>query len=211
MICTSWKPASSRPARMAPTRPSIMSDGAMMSAPASAWSTAWRDQQRDRLVVEDPLAVHQAVMAVAGVGVERHVGDDADLRHGRLDRAHGAADEVAAVQRLGAASGRAATDRCRGRARWPGCRARRPARPRARPRRWSGARRPASRRPASRPLAPSIRKIGQIRSSTVSTFSRTSRRDQSALRLRRGRWDRFRERGRRLPPKRGGGTATAST
>ena len=40
----------------------------------------------------------------------------------------------------------------------------------------------------SRRRRPSIRKSGQIRSSAVSTFSRTSRRDHSALRLRRGRW-----------------------
>jgi hypothetical protein len=44
-----------------------------------------------------------------------------------------------------------------------------------------------------RPLAPSTMKIGQIRSFAVSTFSRTSRLDHSALRLRRGRWDRLRE------------------
>jgi hypothetical protein len=46
---------------------------------------------------------------------------------------------------------------------------------------------------ACRPLAPSIRKIGQIRSFDVSTFSATSRLDHSALRLRRGRWDSARE------------------
>ena len=31
------------------------------------------DQERDRLVVEDPLALHHAVMAVAGIGVEGDV------------------------------------------------------------------------------------------------------------------------------------------
>src|SRR5947209_19293376 len=36
-------------------------------------------------------------------------------------------------------------------------------------------------------FSPSMTKIGQIRSSVVSTFSRTSRRAQSDLRLRRGR------------------------
>ena len=36
----------------------------------------------------------------------------------------------------------------------------------------------------SRVLSPSITKIGQIRSSTLSRFSCTSRRDQSALRMR---------------------------
>ena len=40
---------------------------------------------------------------------------------------------------------------------------------------------------ASRRFSPSMTKIGQIRSSTVSRFSCTSRRDQSALRMRRRR------------------------
>ena len=39
----------------------------------------------------------------------------------------------------------------------------------------------------SRVFSPSMTKIGQIRSSTVSRFSCTSRRDQSALRMRRSR------------------------
>ncbi len=37
-------------------------------------------------------------MAVAGIGVERHVADDAEIRHLRLDRTHGPADEVGRVQ-----------------------------------------------------------------------------------------------------------------
>ena len=40
---------------------------------------------------------------------------------------------------------------------------------------------------SSRRLSPSMTKIGQIRSSTVSLFSCTRRRDQSALRMRRSR------------------------
>ncbi len=39
-MTVSVKPSSSSAARMAATRPSIMSDGATMSAPASAWLTA---------------------------------------------------------------------------------------------------------------------------------------------------------------------------
>ena len=42
MIGVAPKPASSSPARIAATRPSIMSDGATMSAPASACETASR-------------------------------------------------------------------------------------------------------------------------------------------------------------------------
>ena len=72
----------------------------MMSAPASAWMSDLQDQLLDGRVVDDLVAGHEAVMAVAGVGVERDVGDDADLRHGRLDRAAGRADEVLRVERL---------------------------------------------------------------------------------------------------------------
>ena len=39
---TCWYPAPSRTSRMAATRPSIMSDGATMSAPAAAWLRAVR-------------------------------------------------------------------------------------------------------------------------------------------------------------------------
>src|SRR3546814_14198081 len=39
------------------------------------------------LVVEDFLAAHHPVMAVRGVGVERHVADDHQLRGRRLDGA----------------------------------------------------------------------------------------------------------------------------
>ena len=61
---------------------------------------AWRTSTATRLVVEDHAVLQQAVMAVARVGVERDVGEDADLGHGLLDGAHGAADEVVRVQRL---------------------------------------------------------------------------------------------------------------
>ena len=40
---------------------------------------------RHRLVVDDLAVAQDAVMAVAGEGIERHVGDDADIRHGLLD------------------------------------------------------------------------------------------------------------------------------
>ena len=42
MIGVSAYPASSSVSRIAPTRPSIMSDGATMSAPASTWESATR-------------------------------------------------------------------------------------------------------------------------------------------------------------------------
>ncbi len=40
-------------------------------------------------------------MAVAGEGIERHVGDDADVRHGLLDRAGRLVDEVVAGEAVG--------------------------------------------------------------------------------------------------------------
>ena len=57
----------------------------------------------DRLVVEDgELArsglAHEPVVAVAGVGVERDVGDEAKLGKLALDRAAGAADEIVLVE-----------------------------------------------------------------------------------------------------------------
>ena len=75
------KPAPSSAARSAPMRPSIMSDGATMSTPASAWQSAWRDERRHGRVVGHVAGrVEQAVLAVAGIGVERDVGDHAELR-----------------------------------------------------------------------------------------------------------------------------------
>ena len=67
--------------RIAPMRPSIMSLGATMSTPASACTRACAVQHLDGVVVEDVAGVvEQAVLAVAGEGVERHVGQQAELR-----------------------------------------------------------------------------------------------------------------------------------
>ena len=162
-----------------------MSDGAMMSQPASACTSACLHQHLDRLVVDDVAVAHQAVMAVAGVGVERDIAQDADLRHRLLDRADGAADEIVRVERFGAVVVAQASGRCRETARGTGCRAPPRALPRAPPRRPRAARRPASRRTGCALASPSMTNSGQIRSSAVSTFSRTIRRAHSALRLRR--------------------------
>ena len=81
MIATFWCPAPSSASRIAATRPSIMSDGATMSAPASAWTSAWSTRICDGVVVDDVAGlVDQPVMAVRGVGIERDVGEHADLR-----------------------------------------------------------------------------------------------------------------------------------
>ena len=59
---------------MAPTRPSIMSEGATMSAAGARLVQRLLHQRLHRLVVDDLVAAHQAVVAVAGVGIERDVG-----------------------------------------------------------------------------------------------------------------------------------------
>ena len=124
-------------------------------------------------------------MAVAGVGVERHVEQHADVEAGLADGARRAADEIVGVERLaavvgaqlGIGVGEQRDRRDAERHRLLGGRRRRDRR--------SAARRPAWRRPARACRCPSMTKIGQIRSAGVSTFSATSRRDQSVLRLRR--------------------------
>ncbi len=146
-----------------------------------------RHQHANRRVVDDLVAAQNAVMPVARIGIEGDIGDDADLRHGLLDRPRRAADEVFS----------GSTPRCRWhRARWdlysetapaPECRVwRRP----------SASRTATSTENRSTPgieamcsvlPMPSTKKIGQIRSLTLSSCSRTKRRDHSALRLRRGR------------------------
>ena len=78
----------------------------MTSAPARAWFSDWRTSAADRLVVEDAdvavALMHEAVVAVAGVGIERDVGDEADPGELLLDRPAGLADEVALVERFAA-------------------------------------------------------------------------------------------------------------
>ena len=79
---------------MAPTRPSIMSEGAMMSAPASASTSACCTSTATVSSLTMTPSRSEPVMAVAGVGIERDVAEDADLRHLLLDGADGAADEI---------------------------------------------------------------------------------------------------------------------
>ena len=58
MISVLVWPFASSAVRMAPTRPSIMSEGARMSAPASACTSDWRTSASQRLVVGDLGAAH---------------------------------------------------------------------------------------------------------------------------------------------------------
>ena len=60
------------------------------------------DQNRDSLVVEDDAVAEQAVMAVAGIRIERHVAKNADVRHLFLDGADRLADEIFCIERFGA-------------------------------------------------------------------------------------------------------------
>ena len=74
----------------------------MTSAPDCRLHQRLHHQPLDGGVVDDLVALHDAVMAVAGIGIERHVGDEADVRHGGLDGPQRPADEVVGVERLGA-------------------------------------------------------------------------------------------------------------
>ena len=85
---------------MAPTRPSIMSDGATMSAPASAWISACSTRSFTVSSLTMRPSFEQAVMAVIGERIERDIDHDADLRRGVLHRAHGGADEAVRIERF---------------------------------------------------------------------------------------------------------------
>ena len=59
-------------------------------------------QDIDRRVIVHIAVAQYAVMAVAGIGIQRHVAQYADFRDGRLDGAHRAAHQVVGVQRFAA-------------------------------------------------------------------------------------------------------------
>ena len=109
-----------------------------------------------------------------------------------LDGAHRLADEIVGIDAPRSRARRAATARYRETARCRGCSSF-TARSASRTA-WSTLSRstPGIEATAVRVLWPSTTNSGQIRSSVVRTFSRTSRRAHSALRLRRGRTARSR-------------------
>ncbi len=83
-------------------RPSIMSDGATTSAPASACDRACLHQHLDRLVVQHVAAVvDQAVLAMRGERIQGDVGDHAQLGQRVLERAHRALRQAVGVEGLG--------------------------------------------------------------------------------------------------------------
>ena len=87
MIATFSKPRSSSAWRIAPTRPSIMSDGATMSAPAAACDTAARTSCSTVGSFAISSSIDDAAVAVVGVLAQADVGDDEHVRHLALDRA----------------------------------------------------------------------------------------------------------------------------
>ncbi len=59
-----------------------MSDGATTCAPASACDKACLDQHGHGLVIDDiPVVIDETVLSVAGVGIQRDIGDDTQRRH----------------------------------------------------------------------------------------------------------------------------------
>ena len=87
---------------MAATRPSIMSEGRDHVGPRVRLIDRLGAEDAHRLVVDDDVAAHHAVVPVARVRVEGDIGDQADVGHLRLDRAARAADQIAGVQGLAA-------------------------------------------------------------------------------------------------------------
>src|SRR5258705_324900 len=72
MIATFWCPALSSASRIAATRPSIMSEGATMSAPASAWQLVdapprYAGKRADRLLASRAVADEQRPDEIARV------------------------------------------------------------------------------------------------------------------------------------------------
>ena len=72
-----------------------------MSAPAAAWTSACSARIVAVVVVEHIAGrVDDPVMAVRGIGIERDVGQHADVRRGVLGRPDRAADQIVRVERL---------------------------------------------------------------------------------------------------------------
>ena len=89
------KPASSSPARMAATWPSIIALGATTSAPARAWATA---VSASRAIASSlmtvPGHVHRAAMAMVGVLAQARVGDEDEVQPRVADATEGLLDDA---------------------------------------------------------------------------------------------------------------------
>ena len=133
-------------------------------------------------------SLQQPVMAVAGIGIERHIAHDADLRHRLLDGAHRPADQIVGIERLAAVVVCAAPASVYGKdamAGMPSAAASSAAVHRLD--RSTAARRRASRRPARAARRPRSRRSARSGRRRSGWFRATRRRDQSARRLRRSR------------------------
>ena len=126
-------------------------------------------------------------MAVRGIGIERDVGQHADLRRRVLDRLDRAADQIVGIERLARIVGAQARAACWGTRRCRGCRGRAPRAPAAPIRSTDQRETPGRVAIGSSTPSPSVMNSGQIRSAGVSTVSATSARLQAAARVRRRR------------------------
>ena len=82
-----------------------MSEGATISHPASACSRACFTRMATEAIIDDFAIFHKPVMAVAGIGIQRHIAHDADFRHCRLDGANRPADQIVLVKGLAGIGG----------------------------------------------------------------------------------------------------------
>ena len=123
------------------------------------------DQHRAGRVVEHiARRVDQPVMAVRRIGIERDVGEHADLGRRLLHRPDRAADEIVGVERLARHRRCAARAACWGTGRRRECRGRAPRAPCRRAGRPTSATRPARLATGSSTPCPSAMNSGQIRS-----------------------------------------------
>ena len=79
-------PLLSNASRSAPMRPSIMSEGPMISAPLRP-ATGLFHQCLDRFIIQDFAIHHKSIVSVDIIGIQRHICHDRDIRNRRLDRA----------------------------------------------------------------------------------------------------------------------------
>ena len=92
------KPSPSSAVRIAPTRPSIMSDGAMTSTPARAYvSAVFANSSSGAIVVDVAVVVDDPAVAVIGVLAVAQVGDHQQLRQRVLDRARRALHDAVGI------------------------------------------------------------------------------------------------------------------
>ena len=100
---TSWCPAASRPRRIAPMRLSPISVAAPVGGRDDVGAGIGLGNRRPHqlvhgLVIDDLAIPENAVMAMAGEGVERHIGDHPDVRDRLLYRRRHLIEEVVALE-----------------------------------------------------------------------------------------------------------------